>query len=113
LREIADEEMSPGAAAGRQLMEQIANWVAPVATSIAAIMVAANLGSRLTGYGFIVFSIGSIGWIAVGYYLGQANLIWQNAILLVINLIGVWRWLGLRVRYERAASAATEESLNT
>jgi hypothetical protein len=92
-------------------MEQIANWVAPVATTIAAIMVAVNVGSRLTGYGFIVFSIGSIGWIAVGWFNDQANLMWQNAVLLVVNLIGVWRWLGLRARYEKGAQVATERSV--
>ena len=92
-------------------MEQAANWIAPVATTIAAIMVAAHLGSRLTGYGFIVFSIGSIGWMAVGWFNDQANLIWQNAILLVINMIGVWRWLGLRARYEKGAQVAAEQSV--
>jgi len=92
-------------------MEQAANWIAPIATTIAAIMVAANLGTRLTGYGFIVFSVGSVAWAAVGLATGQMNLVWQNAILLVINLIGVWRWLGLRRRYEKGAQVATEQSL--
>ncbi len=41
-------------------MQEIANWVAPVATTIAALMVALNRGSRFTGYGFIVFSVGSV-----------------------------------------------------
>ena len=91
-------------------MEAAANWVAPIATTIAAIMVAANLGSRLTGYGFIVFSVGSIAWMAVGWFNDQANLVWQNAILLVVNLIGIWRWLGLRARYEKGAQVAAEQS---
>src|SRR3546814_1528489 len=43
-------------------MEQAAQWIAPVTTSIAAVMVALNGGARLTGYGFIVFAIGSIAW---------------------------------------------------
>ena len=41
-------------------MESIATWVAPIATTIAALMTASNLGSRITGYGFISFTIGSI-----------------------------------------------------
>ena len=89
-------------------MEQIANWVAPVATTIAAIMVAANLGARLTGRGFIALSIGSIGWMVIGAATGQANLIWQNAVLLLVNVLGVWRWLGLRARYDKGAAAATK-----
>ena len=88
-------------------MEQIAQWVAPIATTIAAIMVAANLGTKLTGYGFIVFSIGAVGWIAIGCFTHQPNLLWQNAFLLLVNLVGVWRWLGLRARYDKAAAAAT------
>ena len=88
-------------------MEQIANWVAPVATTLAAIMVAANLGARITGVGFIVFSIGAVGWMVIGALTGQANLVWQNGVLLAINLLGVWRWLGLRARYDKGAAAAT------
>lgn len=91
-------------------MEEVANWVAPIATTLAAVLVAANLGSKITGYGFIVFCVGSIAWMAVGYYLGQNNLIWQNVVLLVVNVIGVWRWLGLRARYDKAAEAATRET---
>ena len=37
-------------------MENIASWVATVATIIAALMTASNLGARITGYGFIVFT---------------------------------------------------------
>ena len=92
-------------------MEQAANWVAPIATTIAAVLVAANLGARITGYGFIVFCVGSIAWMAVGYFLDQANLIWQNALLLVVNIVGVWRWLGLRARYDKGAEVATQESV--
>lgn len=89
-------------------MEQAANWFAPIATTIAAIMVAANLGTKITGYGFIVFSVGAIGWIAIGYFTHQPNLLWQTAFLLLVNLVGVWRWLGLRARYDKAADAATQ-----
>lgn len=91
-------------------MEEIANWVAPIATTVAAVMVAANLGTKLTGYGFIVFCVGSIAWMLVGVGLGQANLVWQNALLLVVNIVGVWRWLGLRARYDKGAAVATEKT---
>jgi hypothetical protein len=88
-------------------VEQIANWIAPIATTIAALMVATNLGARVTGAGFIVFSIGSIAWMVIGAATGQANLIWQNAVLLLVNIVGIWRWLGLRARYDNGAAAAT------
>ncbi len=89
-------------------MEHAANWIAPIATTIAAIMVAANLGAKITGYGFIVFSIGALGWIAIGIFTHQPALTWQNAFLLIVNIVGVWRWLGLRARYDKAAAAATQ-----
>ncbi len=88
-------------------MEQVANWVAPIATTLAAVLVAANLGARLTGLGFVVFAIGSIAWMVVGLATGQGNLLWQNAFLLAINALGVWRWWGLRARYDKGAAAAT------
>lgn len=88
-------------------MEQVANWVAPIATTLAAVLVAANLGARLTGIGFLVFAIGSVAWMVIGVATGQSTLIWQNAVLLLVNIVGVWRWLGLRARYDKGAAAAT------
>jgi hypothetical protein len=91
-------------------MEQIASIVAPVATTIAALVVASNLGARITGYGFIVFTIGSVAWTALGYTTDQANLLWQNVALTGLNLFGVWRWLGWQSRIEDGATAAAEAS---
>lgn len=86
-------------------MEDTAAIVAAAATTIAAIMVALNAGARLTGLGFIVFSVGSIAWIVVGALSGQPTLLWQNVALLLINVFGAWRWLGLRARYAKGAKA--------
>ena len=91
-------------------METVANWVAPIATTIAAIMVAANLGTRITGLGFIVFSVGSVAWIVIGAATDQPSLMWQNVFLLFVNVVGIWRWLGIRARYEKGAGAATANS---
>ena len=81
-------------------MENIATWVAPVATTIAALMTASNLGSRITGLGFIVFTVGSLAWLALGITTGQANLLWQNIMLTALNLFGIWRWLGRQAKIE-------------
>ncbi len=43
-------------------MESIATWLAPIATTIAALMTASNLGTRITGWGFVVFTVGSLAW---------------------------------------------------
>ena len=91
-------------------MLDVAGWIAPIATMIAAIMTAANLGARVTGWGFAVFSIGALAWIAVGAGTGQHNLLWSNAFLLLVDLVGVWRWLGQRARYDEAAAAASVRS---
>ena len=47
-------------------MADIISWIATVATIIAALMTASNLGSRITGYGFGVFTVGSLSWLAIG-----------------------------------------------
>ncbi|GAC1580827.1 MAG: PRC-barrel domain-containing protein [Sphingomicrobium sp.] len=91
-------------------MQSIAIWAAPIATTIAALMTASTLGSRITGWGFGVFTIGSIGWIIVGLTTHQPNIVWQNAILTALNLFGIWRWLGRQVKLEEGGQRAAEDS---
>lgn len=91
-------------------MNQIAEWVAPIATMIAALMTAANLGPRVTGWGFVVFTVGAIAWAAIGAMTGQSNLLWQNIVLLVVDIFGVWRWLGQMTRWEEGAISAVKAS---
>ena len=52
------------------------SWVATIATIIAASMTAANLGSRITGYGFAIFLVGSLAWLATGLITDQPALVW-------------------------------------
>jgi hypothetical protein len=77
---------------------------------IAAMMTAANLGARVTGWGFVVFTIGSIGWSIVGLSSGQANLVATNGLLTLVNAIGIWRWLGRQRAYEDGGASAKEAS---
>jgi hypothetical protein len=91
-------------------MESIAGWIAPIATMIAAMMTAANLGARVTGWGFVVFVIGSVSWSIVGISSGQGNLMLSNGFLTVVNLIGVWRWLGRQRSYEDGGKSAENAS---
>lgn len=91
-------------------MEQIAFYVAPVATTLAALVVASNLGARITGFGFIVFTIGSVAWSILGFTTDQPNLLWQNVVLTGLNLFGVWRWLGWQARIEEGGVSAAKES---
>lgn len=91
-------------------MDQLASWVATIATIIAACLTASNLGSRITGYGFIVFTLGSIAWFALGLLTGQPALIWTNVAMTVLNLFGIWRWLGRQARVEQGAERASAKS---
>jgi hypothetical protein len=103
--------MTVGAAA--MTATDLAGWIAPAATMIAAMMTAANLGARVTGWGFVVFTVGSIGWSIVGFGSGQTNLIATNAFLTLVNAVGIWRWLGRQVAYEDGGKSATMASRRT
>ncbi len=91
-------------------MEDVAGWIAPIATMIAAMITAANLGSRITGWGFVVFLVGSIAWVAVAAMSHQPNLMWSNLFLTAVNLIGIWRWLGRQAKLDDGAKAASKRS---
>ena len=91
-------------------MEEAAGWIAPAATMIAAMMTAANLGARVTGWGFVVFTVGSICWCVIALGSGQQNLLLSNGFLTVVNLVGIWRWLGRQARYEQGGNTATARS---
>lgn len=87
-------------------MNELAGWIAPVATMIAAMMTAANLGARVTGWGFVVFTLGSLCWAWVGMHSGQSNLLATNLFLTLVNLVGIWRWLGRQRAYEAGGKSA-------
>jgi hypothetical protein len=91
-------------------MADIAGWIALAATCVAALMTAANLGARITGWGFVVFTVGAVAWIVVGYTTDQTQLLWSNIFLGLVDLFGIWRWLGRRTRFSDAARA--EEKLS-
>ena len=89
------------------------SWIATVATIVAAFMTAANLGSKITGYGFAVFLIGSLCWLTVGTLTDQPALMWTNVVLTLLNIFGVWRWLGRQAGVEKGARTASEQSEHT
>ena len=91
-------------------MENILSWIATIATVTAASIVASNLGARVTGYGFIIFTVGSIAWLSLGIATDQAALMWTNIALTFLNLFGIWRWLGRQARVEDGSRAAAEAS---
>lgn len=64
------------------------------AALLAALVVSLNLGTKWTGWAFVVFVTSSITLIAWGFLNDEgAGIGWQNIGLLGINLVGVYRYL--------------------
>jgi|SRR5579872_1369228 len=91
-------------------MADTISWAATIATIIAASITAANLGSRITGYGFVIFTLGALCWTVVGALNHQVPLMWTNMVLTILDVFGIWRWLGRQARVEKGARAASEAS---
>jgi hypothetical protein len=64
-----------------------------VTTVAAAAMVAVNWNVRTTVSGFVIFLVASIAWMADGWFESKSSLVIQNFILLLINVLAIWRWL--------------------
>jgi membrane protein implicated in regulation of membrane protease activity len=94
-------------------MADTISWIATIATIAAASMTASNLGSRVTGFGFAVFTVGALCWIAVGALTHQPALMWTNVVLTLLDIFGVWRWLGRQAKVEEGARTASEASERT
>ncbi|WP_424631752.1 hypothetical protein [Bradyrhizobium sp. SYSU BS000235] len=65
---------------------------AAVATVFAAALVAANWNARVMVSGFSIFIVASVAWMVDGWLEEKASLVIQNVILLLINILGIWRW---------------------
>lgn len=90
-------------------VEGTLEWVASIGAIIAATLVAIDLGRRVTGWGFVLFCAVSILWIYSGLTSNAMPLAIMNAILLVINAWGVWRYL-IRKEPQPAAQHEAQES---
>ena len=82
-------------------------WVAAIGTILAAALLAADLGRRVTGAGFVLFCAVAIAWI-VSSLTGSPPaypIAVMNALLLAINAWGVWQFL-LNPKKKRAIERA-------
>jgi len=86
-----------------ELVETL-RWTASISGMIAAAMIAAHLGARVTGWAFVLFCGSSVVWIAASLLDGNDPLAVQNVVLLGINLFGVYRYLWRKPK-EQAATA--------
>ena len=64
------------------------------AGAVAALIVSLDLGRKPTGWAFVIFVTSSIALIGWGFLSEDSEGIgFQNIALLLINLVGVWRYL--------------------
>ncbi len=68
-------------------------WFATAATTVAALIVALDIGRRSTGWGFVLFTVGSVAWVIGAVLASDWALTTTNAVLFVINLVGVYQYL--------------------
>ena len=68
-------------------------WAAAVGTIIAAGLIAADLGRKVTGWGFVLFCIVAGTWIVSGLTTDAMPIAVMNGVLLIINAWGVWQYL--------------------
>lgn len=68
-------------------------WAAAIGTMLAAGLIAADIGRRATGWGFVLFCAVSVTWIVSGLTTGAVPIAAMNAVLLLINAWGVWQYL--------------------
>lgn len=91
-------------------MDGLTGWLASIATIIGGLMVAANLGSRVTGWGFVALTLGSACWSINALQNQASSLLVANLVLAAVNGFGIWRYLGRRLRIEQGSSTAIERS---
>ncbi|MXP41022.1 hypothetical protein GRI75_05105 [Altererythrobacter soli] len=68
-------------------------WIAAIGTMIAAGLIAADMGRKATGWGFVLFCAVAVTWIVSGLTSGAVPIAAMNAVLLLINVWGVWQYL--------------------
>ena len=68
-------------------------WIAAIGAILAAAMIAADMGRRITGWGFVLFCAVSVTWIVSGLTTDAMPIALMNAVLLLINAWGVWQYL--------------------
>ena len=93
-----------GCAMSERLLD-ILQYYGAAAGALAALIVSLDLGRRWTGWAFVIFVTASIALIGWGFINDEGEGIGaQNVVLLVINLIGVYRYL-IRKKPPEAQSA--------
>ena len=67
-------------------------WLATLLGIAGGIMISLNI-SDITRYGFIPFLFSSFILIIIAFRMQEMSLVALNATFMVINIIGIYRWL--------------------
>ncbi|WP_232473863.1 hypothetical protein [Sphingomonas sp. MA1305] len=68
-------------------------WFASISGMIAATIVSLDWGRRDTGWGMVLFCLSAIAWITGAVLTRDWALGTQNSVLLLIDMLGVYRYL--------------------
>ena len=72
----------------------VLQYYGAVASTIAALIVPLDLGRQWAGYAMVIFVTSSVALIGWGFLQPESEGIgMQNVVLLIINAVGVWRYL--------------------
>ncbi|MEH3159392.1 MAG: hypothetical protein PGN08_10985 [Sphingomonas taxi] len=68
-------------------------WFASITGMIAATLVSLDWGRRDTGWAMVLFCLSAVAWITGAVLMRDWALGSQNVVLLLIDLLGVYRYL--------------------
>ncbi|MFN3945432.1 MAG: hypothetical protein ACK4K7_10940 [Allosphingosinicella sp.] len=72
---------------------EILEWYATISGIVAALMIAADLNRKVTGWGFVLFCTMNGAWIWFALIDETGGLMTQNIVLFFINVLGIYRYL--------------------
>jgi hypothetical protein len=71
----------------------VVKWTGTAAGIFGGAIVALNLG--IVQYGFVLFLISSLLWCLAGLIQREPSLYILQAVFMIVDILGVWRWAGL------------------
>ena len=74
-------------------LADILEWYATGSGIVAALMVAADVSRRVTGWGFVLFCTMNGAWVWFALIDDTGGLVTQNIVLFFVNLLGIYRYL--------------------
>ncbi len=74
------------------IMLSAVKWIGTAAGISGAILIALNLGA--VAHGFVLFLVSSVLWGAAALIQREPSLLVLQSTFTVINVLGIWRWIG-------------------